>query len=416
MSPARRRYGLVGLALAVAAAIGGGVMAYRVNAAPLVYAVPLGATAAHNSSIAVDVKSGRVFVADGATLRLTVLDARNGAVVARDDLAQVPLAMAVDERARRVVLLASTPRQYQVDILDASSGAILSTAAVGQQAGAVAVDARRDHAFVANSGDDTVSMLDIRSGRVLRTVAVGYYPKAMAIDERRGRVFVADYGSSSVSMLDAASGRLLATIKVGAGPQALLVDEYSGRVFVTNGDAGTLSLLDARSGRVIATLKQPSAEPVAVDAAVGRVVSLSSPGLTMLDARSGAVVRATPLGGIVLPYWSQNMAVDARTGRIYVVTTAAFDRNMPTAPGSVYVFDGATGALLRRVPIGWNPGPIAVDALTGRAFVVDEGGPVTLPDPLGWMPAWLRDRLPVGPPPRPQVRTVAATVSVIDLS
>lgn len=416
MSPARRRYGLVGLMLAVAVAAGGAVMARRATATPLVYAVPLGPNASHGSSIAIDTKSGRVFVVDSANLRISVLDARSGAVVASHDLAQMPLAMAVDERARRVLLLGSTPQQYKIDILDDTDGTVLHTTTVGQQAGAIAVDTRSGRAFVANAADDTVSMLDTRSGTVLRTIAVGYYPKAVAVDERGGRVFVADYGSGSVSMLDAASGGLLTTIKVGAGPQAVLVDEHSGRVFVTNGDAGTLSVLDARNGQVVATLRQPNVEPVAVDAAVGRVASLSLYGLTMLDAHSGAVAHATSLGGAVLPYWSQNMAVDARTGRIYVVTTAAFDRNMPTAPGSVYVLDGATGALLRRVPIGWNPGPIAIDEATGRAFVVDEGGPVTMPDPLGWMPAWLRDRLPIGPAPGPQIRTVAAAVSVIDLS
>ncbi|HKC72626.1 MAG TPA: hypothetical protein VKF37_00270 [Chloroflexota bacterium] len=86
----------------------------------------------------------------------------------------------------------------------------------------------------------TVSALDARTGTVLHTVAVGVGPRAIAVDERRGRVFVANTRSNSVSVLDAGSGALLRTVVVGAGPSAAAVDERIGKVFVsTLGDDRT---------------------------------------------------------------------------------------------------------------------------------------------------------------------------------
>src|SRR5205823_336523 len=76
------------------------------------------------------------------------------------------------------------------------------------------VDARSGHAFVANSGDGTVSVLDARTGSVVRTVAVDLHPSALAVDARSGHVFVANEYDGSISMVDARSGRVLRTMAV----------------------------------------------------------------------------------------------------------------------------------------------------------------------------------------------------------
>jgi YVTN family beta-propeller protein len=49
------------------------------------------------------------------------------------------------------------------------------------------VDERSGYVFVANSGEATVSMLDARTGTVVHTVAVGLHPCALAVDARSRR-------------------------------------------------------------------------------------------------------------------------------------------------------------------------------------------------------------------------------------
>jgi YVTN family beta-propeller protein len=77
-----------------------------------------------------------------------------------------------------------------VGVLDATSGRVLRSIAVGSVPWAVAVDAATQRAFVATVGEGTVSVLDTRSGAVLRTVRVGQVPIQVAVNARTRQVFV----------------------------------------------------------------------------------------------------------------------------------------------------------------------------------------------------------------------------------
>ncbi len=115
------------------------------------------------------------------------------------------------------------------------------------------------------------------SAPVLRTVGVGRDPVALAVDARTGRVFVLG-AAGSVTTLDATTGSVIRTVAVGRGAQAVAVDEATGRAFVTD------------PGRVF-----------------------------VLDARSGATLRALPLGGGP----TGELAVDARHGEVFVPANGA---------------------------------------------------------------------------------------------
>jgi YVTN family beta-propeller protein len=98
--------------------------------------------------------------------------------------------------------------------------------------------------YVVNNGDNSLSILDAHSGTLLQTVAVGQNPDAVAVDARKGRVYVASQGATdaagnpvgpgSVEVLDARSGQIMRTITVGVAPNAIAVDERTGDAFVVN--------------------------------------------------------------------------------------------------------------------------------------------------------------------------------------
>src|SRR5436309_9856430 len=146
------------------------------------------------------------------------------------------------------------------------AGPVLRTIAVAASPDAVAVDERTGRAFVLSVGDGhgRVSVLDAGSGRLLRTVAVGISPVAVAVDERTNRVVVVNAGSGTLSLLDARSGIVLHTSADHLAPRMVAVDQKTGRVFIANGAApagqgnitggGSVSVLDARSGTVLRTV------------------------------------------------------------------------------------------------------------------------------------------------------------------
>lgn len=187
------------------------------------------------SGIAVDERMGRVFVGDasGTTDLMHVLDAHTGLA---STIRQAPAGLspstsyAASQRyassypsglgttAEPMVVdatpLAGAPdgRVFMVSgvglrVLDARTGRMVRTIAVGGAASAVAVDARRQRVYVtwitsvdANgfaAGPGHLTMLDARSLAVLRTVDAGMTPRAMAVDAGSGHVVVVDEGGST---------------------------------------------------------------------------------------------------------------------------------------------------------------------------------------------------------------------------
>jgi YVTN family beta-propeller protein len=152
-----------------------------------------------------------------------------------------------------------------------------------------------------------------------------------------------------VTMLDARDGKVLRVIRVGPNPARVVVDERTGHVFVVHGRGG---------GR--------GDFPFVPDDAAGT---------TMLDARTGSVLRTLPVGGSPLDdvgnLDAMNIAVDERHGRAYVINQTAAASLFSSTAGSVSVLDANTGRPLRTIPVGRHPVALAVDATSARLFVVN---------------------------------------------
>jgi YVTN family beta-propeller protein len=285
---------------------------------------------------------------------------------------RIPTAVVVDARTRRVFV--ANMRSNTVSMLDAASGTVLATITVAPHPSALAVATTVGRIFavsdrVTPDGAGRVSVLDATSGRQLRTVAVGRGPHTLAVHEHTGRVFVTNQVDASVSLLDARSGRLLRTVAVGQGPHALAVHKRAARVFVTNAGDGSVSVLDARTGHVLRTsIVGLSPLAVAVVESLKRVF-IANGGLwysgyqvtrgtvsVLLDEHTGAVVRTVPVGRNPGP-----LAVDERTGYVFVANQA---------DNSVSTVHAASGRVVRTVPLGLPPRAIAVDQRQGRVVVL----------------------------------------------
>jgi len=179
-------------------------------------------------------------------------------------------------------------------------------------------------------------------------------------------------------------------ITVGRYPTAVAVDDATGRVFVTS--AFSVTVLDARSGAVVRSINMGTTGPFAVTIAARarRAFVLTSsldgagdPGgphyhnpdgaVTILDTRSGAVV-----GGAEVGISPAAVAVDEQTSRVFVVNAFSESESYgpigdPSSPGSVSVLDMRTGRVRRTVFAGFLPGGIAADERTGRVFVTNSG-------------------------------------------
>jgi len=350
-----------------------------------------------------------VVLLGGATWRATIdehLDLHNVSV--RTGPNAGPLAPAVDTTAGHVlaVMTSATDKAGHpigngaVALLDTSTNAILDRVAVGGSGNAVAVDDALHRAFVATTllppfvpapVGTTLRVLDTRSGRLLRTIRVGNAPIAVAVDGRTGHVFVATRGLTRAGIptpgrvltLDARTGTVTHVATVGISPRTIAVATTTRRIFVVNQDSDNVSMLDARTGRLLHTTPLGHAPcdagddspcTAAVDARTGRVFVASYTAntagsgmgtISMLDARTGVILRTIPVHG--RPYAA---AVHGRAGHAFITNLG----DATLVDGAVLMLDARTGRVLRTIPVGGAPGAITADERSGRAIVLGTNG------------------------------------------
>jgi len=317
-----------------------------------------------------------------------------------------------------------------------ATGVSAQTTPVGPWPTALALDQRTGHAFVLNSGNNTVSVIDARTGALVHTAVVGAFPgalvqsgytRAIAVNSRGGRVFIGTYGRNSgggITTLDAATGQVVGATAVAASPSGMLVDEQANRLFVSS-DAvvatNLVSVLDATSGALLHTVTfDQGVRMVAVAANGARVVAASEAAVNLLDPRTGALLHT--VGAPALRGHLSSIAVNNRAGRIFVASwggasdvplnrismldamSGALLASVPTllpqditinerlnrvyatvsaysSRGQVIVLDATSGRLIGATTVGRAPGQVVTDGSTGHAFVVNgQDGTVSMLD------------------------------------
>jgi len=180
-----------------------------------------------------------------------------------------------------------------------------------------------------------------------------------------------------------AGGPLRRALTLDGAFGAVCVDAGTGRAFVAgvSRDHSVVAVLDTRSGATVRTVAVPGpllppgyapyGTPFLLDARGGRVFALAAirgaPVLEALDARTGAPRRAIPLG-VANQTMVDALAVDARTGRVFVAVT-----DVPPRPAhALLTLEAASGRPLRTTVLPLRADALAVDARTGRVLAGDQ--------------------------------------------
>jgi YVTN family beta-propeller protein len=416
----RRTYTTVGILFVALLAVGAGVTSHLAAAGnPDVRTVPMDG---FPLAVAVDPTTAHAFVltrtrptrgvsATGfptGETSVSVLDTSNGKMLRAVAVGAAPVAVAVDQSTGHAFVATD---DNSVSVLDTQSGDVLRTVAVGSLPQAIAVDPRTGRAFVVNTGDNTVSVLDTRKAVVLRTVHLQtedaglYSPSGGAV----GGYNTSPPAYSRPNYGGGFNGGFIGGFGFGYFQRSVAVVGPADRVYV--GGAGAVSVIDARNGAVLNTLPLTGYNTrLAVDTATGQIYAAGYNGLSVLDGRTGQVQRTVATGGP-----ASAVAIDSRRGRIYVAhADLPYSRGVHSGPGTVSVLDARTGAILRTLPVGIAPTSLAIDESTGRVIVVNAGGRVQVHDAWTWLPGSLQRYVPFHTQQTPDVRLVAGSISLIN--
>lgn len=208
----------------------------------------------HPSDIAIDPRSGYLYISESSLNRVLVLDPATLKVIAYVSVGMNPLGIAFDN-ATNYVYVANND-SANVSVIDASTNKVIATVPVGVGPFGVSVDRGLGTAyyqakvFVTNYGSDNVSIIYDQTNKVISSISVGKSPTAVIsfakyvglLNTLTYVAYVSDFGSNMVSVVKySTSASIAATIGVGVEPIGLCLNGTS--IFVANFGSSNVSVI-----------------------------------------------------------------------------------------------------------------------------------------------------------------------------
>jgi YVTN family beta-propeller protein len=257
--------------------------------------------------------------------------------------------------------------------------AVLALLPAGTKAGAVEL-----RVFVTNEKSNNVTVIEALSGKVLATIAVGQRPRGVANSTEGGRVFVANSNSNNVSVIDTASLKVIDSFPAGTDPEGITVDGRN-RLYVANENESALTIIDISKRQVVKRHEvglEPETAVLSPDERWVTVSNESSNDVYFINAETAAMA-----GKVGVPRNPRGMRFSADSRRLYVAS-----QQEPM----VSIIDVAQRKLIGSMPTGGERPVDIVICPNGQRIYVSHGRSedVRVFDAATWK---LLATIPVGP-------------------
>jgi YVTN family beta-propeller protein len=264
-----------------------------------------------------DAESHRVFAAHGD--RVTVVDGRDGTIIGQvEGFAGGTHGIAIASYAGRGY--SDDGRAGTATSFDLKTLKRLQTMDAGKGADAVVFDPASRHVFVINSDGESVTVIDPSRDAVLTTIKVGGGLE-FGVADTQGKLYINGAERQEIVRIDTTTNRIDARWPVHdcARPHGIAIDPRTHRVFATCVN-NVMVVVDAVSGATIATLPIGArTDAAAFDPKRKLVFSSNGDGTLSVIAEKGPD-QFEALGSIPTALGARTMALDAESGRIYLIT------------------------------------------------------------------------------------------------
>lgn len=299
--------------------------------------------------------------------------------------------VAADTAARRLYVSHDT----EIVVLDLDTNAIVGKISGGPNMHGAAIASEFGRGYISVSNPGSIVIFDLKTLAKIGEVRVGDDPNGIIYDPYTKRIYSADRGSKRLTAIDARTSAIDGTIDNLGGRTEHLAADGAGHVFLNMQDRNTMLKLDVQQFKVLDTWPLAPCEAPSsmdMDRAHSRIfVGCRGAGMfAVVDASSGRIVYEHAIGGGV-----DAAEFDPMSGLIYLSTGA---------DGALWIFSEKSPdeyELVESVPTQAGARTMAVDRKTGRVYVAVAGlGP--RPEPT-----------PENPRPRPPVIPGTFTVLVL---
>jgi DNA-binding beta-propeller fold protein YncE len=294
-----------------------------------------------------------------------------------------------DDAAHRLYITHNS----RVEVVDSSTGKPVGAITGLKSTHGVALNTDGKTGYISDGAGNAIVVFDQTSLSVQSTVPAGTNPDGIIFEPSTKTVWAFNGRSKDVSVLDSATNRIVATTSLPGKPEFPQVDGH-GSVFVNIEDKNSIVKLDAASHSILATWKLDGCESpsgMAIDRTAHRLFSVCDGGkMAIVDYTSGKVLGLASIGDSPDAVGfdpSRHLAFSSNGGD---ATLSVVDTSKPGFP-TVQTVKTARGART-----------MALDASTGRVFLVTaQFGPAPAPTPTA-------------PRPRPSIVPDSFVVLVVE--
>jgi YVTN family beta-propeller protein len=261
------------------------------------------------------VGEGAVWAMSDDSSRLTRIDGRSNAVVAR-----IKMAPGGELAAGNGAVWVTHPNDGTVSRVDSHTNHIVATIKVGPGPQGIAIS--RGAIWVANSAGPSVSRIDPATNRVVATIRVGprtATSERMELTASGSSVWVGVAGLKAVVRVDAATNKVVATIRTATPWGFIAVSKDA--VWSASGHAApVITRIDPHTNRAKGTVQGKLFAPIGLALAYGSlwVADLDAKTIDRVDPRSGRIVARLSVGGypVRLGVGFGSIWVHDETGRV----------------------------------------------------------------------------------------------------
>jgi DNA-binding beta-propeller fold protein YncE len=212
-----------------------------------------------------------------------------------------------------------------------------------------------------------VMVVDQDTGKLLGEVTGINGAHGTAIAEGTGHGFATSGNDQSVVIFDLKTFKALGKIPAAEDADAILFDAPSNRVFTLNGDAHSSTVIDPRSGTVIKNLPLGGKPEYGVSAGDGKVYAnlTDTSEIVEIDAETATVARRWSTAPCKQPV---AMAIDKTHHRLFSGCRS----------GVLAVSDYQAGKVVTTLPIGKGVDGAGFDPASGDVFASNADGTLTI--------------------------------------
>jgi YVTN family beta-propeller protein len=317
--------------------------------------------------------SGKAYVSNEDGESVTVLDTRDGSVLATVPVGKRPRGLKVSHDGSTLYVAVSglpkcppsvpdeecakLKRDVQADgiaMIDTATLKLRGVLKSGSDPEQFDVAKDGKHLFISNEDSARASVLDTSSGAIVASIPAGHEPEGVRVSPNGKWVLVTSETDSTVSIIDSNTFKVLKTAVVGMRPRDMAFTPDSRIAYVSGEGDASLSRLPIPSGEPVTRVLQlsPKARPMGVvfDAARKRIYVSTGRGGTV------AVVQEEGSGGKLL----KEIEVGARP---WGIALSQDGRRLYTANGpsnDVTIVDTSSLSVLKKVPVGKGPWGVVV--------------------------------------------------------